>query len=78
MKTAISIPDPLFKAAERTSKRLGMSRSEFYSKAVEAFVKVNRAKGVKEALDAVYATEDSSLDPILMAMQLTSLGHEDG
>ncbi|HEV3277889.1 MAG TPA: hypothetical protein VG860_13810 [Terriglobia bacterium] len=77
MKTAISIPDPVYRAAERTSKRLGMSRSAFYSKAVDAFVKANRAKGVKEALDAVYATEDSSLDPVLMAMQLTSLERED-
>jgi metal-responsive CopG/Arc/MetJ family transcriptional regulator len=77
VKTAISIPDPLFKAAERTCKRLGMSRSEFYSKAVEAFVKANRAKGIKEALDAVYDAEDSGLDPVLMAMQLTSLEHED-
>ena len=77
MKTAISIPDPLFKAAERTSRRLGMSRSEFYSKAVDAYVKANRAKGITEALDAVYADEDSSLDPVLMAMQLTSLERED-
>lgn len=77
MKTAISIPDPLFKAAERTSRRLGMSRSEFYSKAVEAFVKANRATGVKEALDNAYAGEDSSLDPVLMAMQVASLERED-
>jgi len=77
MKTAISIPDPLFRAAERTSKRLGMSRSEFYSKAVEEFVKANRAKGVTEALNAVYAEEDSGLDPAFMAMQVESLDHED-
>jgi len=50
-----------------------MSRSEFYTKAVEAFVKANRAKGVKEALDAAYAAEDSGVDPVLMAMQLSSL-----
>lgn len=77
MKTAISIPDTVFKAAERTSKRLGMSRSEFYSRAVEAYVNASRAKGVREALDTVYAEEDSSLDPVLMAMQLTSLKRED-
>ena len=54
-----------------------MSRSEFYSKAVEEFVKANRARGVTEALNAVYAEEDSSLDPAFMAMQLGSLNHED-
>ena len=77
MKTAISIPDALFRAAERTSRRLGMSRSEFYSKAVAEFVKMNRAKGVTEALNAVYAEEDSSLDPAFMAVQLGSLDLED-
>jgi len=63
VKTAISIPDPLFRAAERAAKRQKVSRSDFYAQAVEAYLKAQRAQGVKEALDAVYATEDSSLDP---------------
>ncbi|MEM6753148.1 MAG: ChpI protein, partial [Cyanobacteria bacterium P01_C01_bin.38] len=33
MKTAISIPDPLFEAAEQFAKRLGLSRSELYAMA---------------------------------------------
>jgi metal-responsive CopG/Arc/MetJ family transcriptional regulator len=77
MKTAISIPDPLFVAAERASRRLGMSRSQFYAKAVEAFVQENRSCGIKEALDAVYGAEESELDPVLAAMQHASLKSED-
>jgi hypothetical protein len=65
------------KATERASKRLGMSRSKFYLKVAAAFVKANRAKAVKEALDAAYAGEDSNLDPVLMAMQLSCLDRED-
>jgi metal-responsive CopG/Arc/MetJ family transcriptional regulator len=34
MKTAISIPDEVFEAAERTAKAPGVSRSEFYATAV--------------------------------------------
>jgi hypothetical protein len=72
MKTAISIPDPLFAAAERASRKLGMSRSQFYSKAVEAYLKANRTQD-KEALDAVYGEEDSQLDPVLAMIQDASL-----
>jgi metal-responsive CopG/Arc/MetJ family transcriptional regulator len=77
MKTAISIPDPLFHAAERAAKRQRISRSRFYTRAVEAYLKGQRAKGVKEALDAIYATEDSSLDPVIARMQSLSIGREE-
>jgi metal-responsive CopG/Arc/MetJ family transcriptional regulator len=77
VKTAISIPDPLFAAAERASRKLGMSRSQFYSEAVKMFLRTRRNQGVKEALDAVYGSEDSQLDPVLAAMQDSSLHPED-
>jgi metal-responsive CopG/Arc/MetJ family transcriptional regulator len=34
MKTAISIPDDVFAAAERLARRLKKSRSELYSRAL--------------------------------------------
>ena len=77
MKTAISIPDRLFNAAERAAKRQKISRSRFYAPAVEAYLKTQQAKGVKEALDAVYATEDSSLDPAIARIQSSSIGSEE-
>jgi len=77
MKTAISIPDDVFQAAEELSKRLGMSRSELYAKAVATFVKSHKNTRVKETLNAIYATEDSRLDPALMALQALSLPKED-
>ena len=54
MKTAISIPDPLFEAAEKLARRLGMSRSQLYSKAIDAFIEKYRYSGVTEQLNAVY------------------------
>jgi metal-responsive CopG/Arc/MetJ family transcriptional regulator len=77
MKTAISIPDNVFQAAEELAKRLGMSRSELYAKAVATFVKSHKSTRVKETLDAIYATEDSHLDPALTALQALSLPKED-
>ena len=41
MKTAISIPDEVFEAADRTAKKLGVSRSELYATAVHEFIERN-------------------------------------
>jgi len=79
MKTAISIPDPIFESAEKLARRLGMSRSQFYSEAVDALVERHRYLGVTEQLDAVYDTnpEASGLEEDLQALQLQSLDEED-
>ena len=78
MKTAISIPDPIFEDAERLAKRRGWSRSELYARAVADFVKAERFLGVRERLDAIYGkdSEDSALDPLLEQLQLQSLPKE--
>ncbi len=78
MKTAISIPDPLFRAAEDLAHRLGLARSELYARAIELFVKRHRRSGVREALDRVYSREPSELDPFLAAVQAASIGTEKG
>ena len=77
MKTAISIPDPVYDAAERMSKRLGLSRSQFYTQAVYSYVKRLTQKSVKEALDEVYSSEPSRVDPLLTNMQKRSLRRKD-
>ena len=77
MKTAISMPDSVFHAAESLSKRLGVSRSELFRKAVEAYIETHKHDRVREALDDVYAEESSSLDEALAQMQRTSLDKED-
>jgi hypothetical protein len=77
MKTAISIPDEVFHAAEELSRRLRMSRSERYSQAVAAFIASHRSTGVREKLDAIYGEEDSALDPVLAHWQALALPRED-
>ncbi len=63
MKTAISIPDDVFKRAEYLAKKQGISRSEFYVAAIRAFIDPPRA-GVTELLDAVYDKDDSFDDAV--------------
>ena len=73
MKTAISIPDPVFKEAEKLAVRLGMSRSELYAKAVSQYLKDHRNDGVTEKLNKIYQKESSLLDPVSNALQYGSL-----
>lgn len=77
MKTAISLPDPLFAEAEQVAKRLRMSRSKLYAKAIGRFVKQHRSRSVTEQLNDVYSKEESTLDPVLYALQLKSLPREE-
>ena len=77
MKTAISIPDEVFGAADELAKRLGMSRSELYSQAVAAFIASHRSTGVREKLDVIYGEEDSALDSVLAHWQSLALPRED-
>jgi metal-responsive CopG/Arc/MetJ family transcriptional regulator len=77
MKTAISLPDDLFKAAERHAKRIGVPRSKLYAVALAEYLEKQRFSGVKEALDAIYSSHSSDVDPILSAMQNASIEEED-
>ena len=38
MKTAVSIPDPLYQAAERLARRRGLRRSQLYAEALQHLV----------------------------------------
>lgn len=75
MKTAISIPDKVFEAAERAATKLGMSRSELYVTAVREYIERHARESITDELNDVYGTYevDSKLDPALAQMQSTSL-----
>ena len=53
MKTAISVPDPVFHDAERLADRLGWSRSRLYTQAVREFLERHGDDPVTRALDAL-------------------------
>ncbi len=77
MKTAISIPEPIFEEAEGLAKRLGMSRSELYATAVAQFVEAHREEAIIAALNEVYAENDSEVDSVLNQLQWLALPHEE-
>ncbi len=79
MKTAISIPDEVFVAAEGLAKRLGMSRSQLYSSAIAQYVVAYRSKGVTAQLNAVHEEEagHGEVDPAVLELQNLSVSTEE-
>jgi len=77
VKTAISIPDSLFEAADKLAKRLGISRSKLYSTAVAEYVAHHHAETITGRLDEVYQEEPAALDPVLEILQTASIPEED-
>lgn len=77
MKTAISIPDAVFEAAEQLAQQQGVSRSELYVQAIRKYVEEHRTDQITERLDALYDDEPSSVDPAVLAIQARSLPREE-
>ncbi len=79
MKTAISIPDPLFEAAESLAKQLGLSRSELFQHAVREYVQAHGRPDVTQTLNRVYAAgrNTARLDSALAKLQAASLPDEE-
>ena len=73
MKTAVSVPDDLFRLAEATARRLRVSRSKLYATAISEFLDRQRTDAVTERLNAVYSRQPAKVDPALLRAQLQSL-----
>ena len=76
-KTPISLPDLVFEEAEALASQLGRSRSELYTKALQAYLRRHNRSRILSKLNQVYSEESSKLDPVLAKMQFMSLPHED-
>ncbi|MFZ1735648.1 MAG: hypothetical protein WAU31_01820 [Candidatus Moraniibacteriota bacterium] len=76
MKVAISLPDPVFDAAELLAQELSLSRSQLYAQALAEFLRARGASAVTAKLNEIYGGESSVLEPELMVAQLQVLSHE--
>ncbi|HEY3121764.1 MAG TPA: ChpI protein [Vicinamibacteria bacterium] len=70
MKVAVSIPDPIFREAERVSRRMRVPRSQFYARALEAYVKDHSGEEITRRLDEVYRRIPSKPDARAEAVSL--------
>ena len=73
MKTAVSMPGDLFHRAETIARRLHVSRSQLYARAIEEFVSRQEGNAITERLNDVYSRMLSEVEPALERAQLKSL-----
>lgn len=55
VKTAISVPDETFRRVDQAAKRLGVSRSEFFSRAAEQALDALDDDGTTDAINRAIA-----------------------
>ena len=73
MKTAVSLPDDIFRLAEAAARRLRVSRSQLYATAISEFLERQQTDAVTERLNATYSRRPAKLDPAFDRGQLRSL-----
>jgi metal-responsive CopG/Arc/MetJ family transcriptional regulator len=76
MKIAISLPDPLFVAAEELAGQLHVSRSQLYAQAISEYLSQRHEAAVTQKLNAVYGQGAEGVEPAAMNAQLQVLGRE--
>jgi metal-responsive CopG/Arc/MetJ family transcriptional regulator len=64
MKTAVSIPDEVFKEAERLAAELQTSRSQLYSRALREFVARHAPDRLTEAMNRVVGEVGNGVDEL--------------
>jgi metal-responsive CopG/Arc/MetJ family transcriptional regulator len=73
MKTAVSMPDDLFRLAEAAARRLRVSRSQLYANAITEYLDRQQDNAITERLNEVYARRPAKLDSRLHRAQVKSL-----
>jgi metal-responsive CopG/Arc/MetJ family transcriptional regulator len=76
MKTAVSMPDTLFREAEATARRLKVSRSQLYAIAIAEFLERRQTNAITDRLNEVYAHRPARLDAALHRAQIKSLNKD--
>lgn len=65
MKTAISIPDEIFKKVEQASKEYNYSRSELFTIAVKEFLEKMKSRKLLESINAAYSESETTEETTL-------------
>lgn len=73
MKTAISIPDEVFKRAEKMAKATRVSRSELYTRALTLLLQNEPSEELKRAYDEAFSNGKDDLDTLRKKAARTTL-----
>jgi hypothetical protein len=77
MRVTVTIPDELFKRAERLARKLGVSRSELYTHALREYLAQEERMKVGRVLRKAYAEGWPGVDPAVTAATIMLLRKED-
>jgi predicted transcriptional regulator len=77
MKTAVSIPDDLFAAAEKLASELELSRSALYAKALKELIQRLNDEAITAQMNAALAEHPDTFDPKLRRIARRALALED-
>ncbi len=66
MKTAISLPDNIFDAADDLAGRLKVSRSQLYVMALEKFIRENQETNVTQRINDYIEKHGQPIDPVFL------------
>jgi hypothetical protein len=79
VKTAISIPDETFEQAERRAAELGMSRSEFFTRAARCYIRELDVQSLTARIDVALALAgaDESAEVAVRAGRRTLAAEDD-
>jgi len=75
MKTAVSVPDEVFKDVERLARRARKSRSQVYSDALKEYVARHAPDEVTEAMNRVCERVKNGKDAFVAAASSRVLEH---
>lgn len=76
MKVAISVPDPIFNAADRLAKQRQMARSQLFTEALEEYVSRHSTEAITAKLNDVYAANDAGVEKSISRAQFATVKHE--
>jgi metal-responsive CopG/Arc/MetJ family transcriptional regulator len=77
MKTAVSVPNEVFERAERLAKRLKVSRSELYSRALREYLSRHAPDEVTAALNVLCEELDTGPEEFTREAGRRVLGSSD-
>ncbi len=76
MKTAISVPNDVFKSVDTFAQKKHLSRSALFTMAVTEFLSHHHEEDVTEQLNKVYGKQEAVIDPVVNGLQRASLPKE--
>lgn len=77
MKTAVSIPDDVFRKGEEFVRRVGGSRSSLYGRALAEYIARHAPDRVTEAMDRALDGLQDPADPFVAMAARRALSHND-